>query len=51
MEKRSPERRAEERNKYPLRTLANVFFFVGLATVFYMLAVIALAMQSAIIEF
>lgn len=50
-ERRGPERRAEERNKYPLRTVANVFFFVGLATIFYVLAVFVLALQSAIIEF
>ncbi len=50
-EKRSPSRRAEERHHYPLRTVANVFFFIGLATLFYMAAVIALALQSAIVEF
>lgn len=50
-ERRSPERRATERHKYPLRTIANAFFFVGAATVFYVLAVIALALQSAIVEF
>ena len=50
-EKRGPERRAEDRNKYPLRTVTNVFFFVGLATIFYMLTVLVLALQSAIIEF
>jgi len=50
-EKRGDERLAQERNKYPLRTLANVFFFVGLATLFYVLAVIVLAMQSALVEF
>ncbi len=50
-EKRNAERRAQERHKYPLRTVANVFFFIGLGTLFYMLAVFLLAMQSAIIEF
>jgi len=50
-EKRSAERRAQERHKYPLRTIANVFFFIGLGTLFYMLAVFLLALQSAIIEF
>ncbi len=50
-EKRNAERRAQERHKYPLRTIANVFFFIGLGTLFYMLAVLLLAMQSAIIEF
>ena len=50
-EKRSDERRQHERQKYPLRTLANVFFFIGLATLFYMVALIGLAMHSAIVEF
>jgi hypothetical protein len=50
-EKRNVERRAQEHHKYPLRTVANVFFFIGLGTLFYMLAVFLLAMQSAIIEF
>ena len=50
-EKRSPGRRAKERHHYPLRTVANVFFFIGMATLFYMAAVIVLALQSAIVEF
>ncbi len=50
-EKRNAERRAQERHKYPLRTVSNVFFFIGLGTLFYMLAVFLLALQSAIIEF
>ena len=50
-EKRSPKRRDQERHHYPLRTAANVFFFIGLATLFYVTAVVALALQSAIVEF
>lgn len=50
-EARSIERRADERHRYPLRTLANLFFFVGIATVFFMIALIALAFGSAIVEF
>jgi len=50
-EKRSRERRDSERHHYPLRTAANVFFFVGLATAFYVAALVALALQSAIVEF
>jgi len=49
--KRSAERRARERHNYPLRTAANVFFFLGLATVFYVAALIAVALYSAIFEF
>ncbi len=50
-EKRSADRRATERNRYPLRTIANVFFFIGLATIFYMAAVVVLALQTALVEF
>lgn len=49
-EKRSEARREHERQKYPLRTIANVFFFIGLATMFYMVALIGLALHSAILE-
>ncbi len=50
-EKRSLDRLRRDRHSYPLRTAANVFFFIGIATVFYAVAVVALAIQSAIIEF
>ena len=50
-ESRSSERRARERNRYPLRTVANIFFFLGLIGVFYVVAIIGLAMHSAIVEF
>ncbi|MEO5335396.1 MAG: hypothetical protein H7841_00675 [Magnetospirillum sp. WYHS-4] len=50
-EKRSFTRLTHERHRYPLRTVANVFFFIGLATLFYMVALIGLAVHSAILEF
>ncbi len=50
-EMRSAERRRFERNRYPLRTVANIFFFVGIATLFYMVALAGLAIHSAILEF
>jgi len=50
-EKRSGQRRAEERRQYPLRTAANIFFFIGLATLFYGAAIVGLVLQSAIVEF
>ena len=50
-EKRSPQRRDQERHHYPIRTAANIFFFIGLGTLFYVAAVVALALQSAIVEF
>jgi len=50
-EKRDAGRRATERHTYPLRTIANVFFVIGAATVFYAVALIALAFQATIFEF
>lgn len=49
-EKRSLERRRHDRHRYPLRTVANVFFVLGIGTVFYAVALIVLAMGSAILE-
>lgn len=49
-EKRSPDRLAAERSRYPLRTAANTFFCVGLAAVVYAMALVGLALFSAIIE-
>lgn len=50
-EKRGKERRKRERSRYPVRTVANIFFFIGLVTLFYMLALVGLALHSAILEF
>jgi hypothetical protein len=50
-ERRSAERRGHDRSSYPLRTAANAFFFVGVAVVFYSVALVAMAFMSAIIEF
>ena len=49
-EKRNGERRAHERHNYPLRTVANVFFFIGLGTLFYMLAAFLLALKSVVVS-
>lgn len=49
-EMRSTARRRHDRNRYPLRTLANIFFFVGIATLFYMVALAGLAVHSALIQ-
>ena len=48
---RSRERRADERHQYPLRTLANVFFFVGVGILFYVAALVAIGAFSAVVEF
>jgi hypothetical protein len=39
------------RHQYPVRTVAKIFSYVGLVTLFYATAVTALALQSAIVEF
>jgi hypothetical protein len=49
-ERRSAERRAEQRHHYPLRTAANIFFVLGLGAAFYAVALVVLAFASAIIE-
>lgn len=49
--KRSAERRDHDKHRYPLRTAANVFFFLGVGAIFYLCALFAVALQSAIIEF
>ncbi|MDH5747818.1 MAG: hypothetical protein OEY85_00755 [Rhodospirillales bacterium] len=48
-EQRGPDRRAQERHEYPLRSAANIFFFVGLATLFYVLVILGMAAYRAII--
>lgn len=50
-EKRSLERRSHERHRYPLRTAANVLFFLGAGALFYVAAIFAIALQSSIVEF
>ena len=50
-EKRSTERRARDRNRYPLRTVANFFFALGLVALFYVVIIIGLAVHSSIFEF
>ncbi len=49
-EKRDPERRVIDRERHPLRTLANVFFMVAVACLFYIAAAVAIAAYSTIIE-
>ncbi|MBT5837789.1 MAG: hypothetical protein HOH80_02225, partial [Rhodospirillaceae bacterium] len=50
-EKRSTERRAHEKHRYPLRTAANIFFFVGIAAVFYLIGIVAVALQTSLVAF
>ena len=48
-EKRTPNRLADERTEYPLRTLANAFFFVGILTAAYVVALVGLSVYSILI--
>lgn len=50
-EKRSPDRRAADRGRYPIRTAANLVFFLGLAMVLYLAALFVVALQASILEF
>ena len=50
-ELRSPERRVDDREKQSLVTVGNVFFAFGLTTLFALLGILGVALQSAIIEF
>ena len=50
-EKRSLERRAHERHRYPMRTAAKILFFLGAAAIIYVVAIFAIAIQSSIVEF
>ena len=50
-ERRDSVRRTLERARNPLRTAGNIFFVVGMATLFYVAALFAVALHSAVIEF
>ncbi|MCW9033225.1 MAG: hypothetical protein OQK35_01865 [Alphaproteobacteria bacterium] len=50
-ENRSNERRSSERHNYPLKTVANIFFFMGFGAILALITLVAMALQSAIIEF
>jgi len=50
-ERRNPTRRVEDRQRYPLRTAANLVFFLGLAVVVYVAALFVLAVQTSLLEF
>jgi len=50
-EKRDAIRRAEERERHPLRTVGNIFFAVGLVAIFYVVVIFAMAMHTSMVEF
>lgn len=49
-ERRRPQRRVEDRESYPLATLGNALFTLGIATLFTITAIAILIARSAIIE-
>ena len=51
VERRNAGRLAIERMRHPLRTLGNILFGLGLAMLFVLAALLAIALQSAILEF
>ncbi|NFV81640.1 hypothetical protein [Magnetospirillum aberrantis] len=50
-EKRSIERRSRERRMFPLRTIGNILFLLGIGAAFYVIAVLGLVVFSNLIEF
>jgi len=50
-ERREPERRASERRRHPLPTIANILFFIAVGALFYVAALAGIVLQSAIVEF
>lgn len=50
-EKRAPERRQRERRMFPLRTLGNILFLLGVGGAFYLTAVLGIVLFSKLIEF
>lgn len=51
LEKRSGERRARERRMFPLRTMGNILFLLGLGSAFYAAALAGIYLFSTLIEF
>ena len=50
-ERRNASRRALDRQHYPLRTIGNVLFANGLVAIFYGLVILAMALQTSMIDF
>lgn len=50
-EKRAGERRSRERRMFPLRTMGNILFLLGVGGAFYLTAVLGLVLFSNLIEF
>ncbi len=50
-ERRTADRRAQERVRHPVYTAANILFVIGIGALFYIFAAFALAIHSSLIEF
>jgi hypothetical protein len=50
-ERRSPERRARDREQNPLATFGNLLFILGVVLAFYLIALIAIALSTSILEY
>lgn len=50
-EKRADQRRQRERRMFPLRTMGNILFLLGVGGAFYVTAVLGIVLFSKLIEF
>lgn len=50
-EKRADQRRERERRMFPLRTMGNILFLLGVGGAFYVTAVLGIVLFSKLIEF
>ncbi|OFX07572.1 MAG: hypothetical protein A2516_04870 [Alphaproteobacteria bacterium RIFOXYD12_FULL_60_8] len=51
MERRSSDRIKHEKTARPVRTMGNILFILGIAALFYMLAVFGIFFSSNVLEF
>ena len=50
-ERRAPERLARDRTQNPLATLGNLLFVTGVVLAFYLVALIAIALSTSVLEY
>ncbi len=50
-ERRGPRRRADDRKKHPLRTIANFLFFLFLGALIYVLSVASILLHRSFVNF
>lgn len=49
-EKRGRGRRDLDKSKYPVHTIGNLFFFLGIATLFYLIAIFGMFFYSGVLR-